>query len=272
VSRKLYNAAYKACGFPGPGEFELAKEPQANCAALVSEALEGIGPHNTYFIYDNCDLSSLTAFLEHAKKSFYWYTRAERIELATNGAQTPLSDAYNAYRAATGGGRALAEAANMTGGFPWACGGESAIRDYLYRPDVMKALHLREKGKSSFHYRHGGGTPTFQLWPFLASKLHTLIYSGDADACVPYKGSEDWVAALEAIGVLEETEAWRPWYATSGSGRYAPAGYATMYKPTTAPERSFAFVTVRLAGHMVPTFMPAYGFDLFSRVLSGAPY
>lgn len=136
----------------------------------------------------------------------------------------------------------------------------------------MAALHLREKGQSSFSYSHSGGAPTFELWPSLAAKLHVLIYSGDADACVPYKGSEDWVAALEGEGVLEETEAWRPWYlSSSGSGRYAPAGYATMYKEK-ASGRSFGFVTVRLAGHMVPTFTPAAAFDLFSRFLAGEPY
>lgn len=88
---------------------------------------------------------------------------------------------------------------------------------------------------------------------------------------MPYKGSEDWVAQLETNGVLKEEEAWRPWYGTSGKGRYAPAGYATTYTEKTTGN-SFSYVTVRLAGHMVPTFMPSYGYDLVSRFLAGEPY
>ena len=35
--------------------------------------------------------------------------------------------------------------------------------------------------------------------------------AGDADACVPYIGNEEWIASLETSGVLAEKEAWRPW-------------------------------------------------------------
>ena len=89
---------------------------------------------------------------------------------------------------------------------------------------------------------------------------------------MPYKGSEEWVTDLESMGVLTESQAWRPWYATKGSGRYAPAGYATMYKVVGHPFRSFGFVTIRLAGHMVPTFMPAASLNMISKFLSSQPY
>ena len=99
-----------------------------------------------------------------------------------------------------------------------------------------------------------------------------LVYSGDADTCVPYKGSEEWVDDLETSGVLTQTEAWRPWYLTHGKGRYAPSGYATAYKPAAAPERTFNFVTIRLAGHMVPTFMPSASLAMIERFLAYQPY
>ena len=35
--------------------------------------------------------------------------------------------------------------------------------------------------------------------------------AGDADACVPYIGNEEWISSLETSGVLAEKEAWRPW-------------------------------------------------------------
>ena len=45
-----------------------------------------------------------------------------------------------------------------------------------------------------------------------------------------------------------------------------------MYTPTAAPKRSFGFLTIRLAGHMVPTFMPAASLQMFERFLAGKPY
>ena len=35
--------------------------------------------------------------------------------------------------------------------------------------------------------------------------------AGDADACVPYIGNEEWITSLETSGVLTEKDAWRPW-------------------------------------------------------------
>ena len=98
-----------------------------------------------------------------------------------------------------------------------------------------------------------------------------MIYNGDADACVPYKGNEEWIDGLEAKGVLTEKEPWRPWYETKGSGR-APAGYVTTYNVAGAPDKDFSFLTIRLAGHMVPTFQPAASLAFFERFLAAKPF
>lgn len=87
---------------------------------------------------------------------------------------------------------------------------------------------------------------------------------------MPYKGNEEWITGLETQGVLSETEAWRPWY-TGGKSDRAPAGYATKYSVTGSPHE-LNFVTIRLAGHMVPTFQPAAGLAMFERFLSDEPY
>ena len=49
------------------------------------------------------------------------------------------------------------------------------------------------------------------------------------------------------------------------------AGYATTYNVTGAPY-DFSFVTVRLAGHMVPTFQPASAYTFFSRFMAKTPF
>ena len=61
------------------------------------------------------------------------------------------------------------------GGYPWSCGGEGAIADYLNRTDVQKALHISNPGQSRFSYR-SSGPASITLHPELASKLRVLIY------------------------------------------------------------------------------------------------
>ena len=82
---------------------------------------------------------------------------------------------------------------------------------------------------------------------------------------MPYIGNEEWIGSLEAKGILTEKQAWRPWYAEKGGGGKPPAGYATAYDVKGAPDKDFSFVTIRLAGHMVPSKFPQA--RVWSRVL-----
>ena len=96
------------------------------------------------------------------------------------------------------------------------------------------------------------------------------LQNGDADACVPYKGNVEWIKSLVKQGDLTEKDAWRPWYNDVWPGM--PAGYVTTYKVNAAPENDFSFVTIRLAGHMVPTFQPASSLSFLSRFLARKPF
>ena len=82
--------------------------------------------------------------------------------------------------------------------------------DYLTSADVRKALHLREPGQSGFGYDRSGPA-SITLYPELIKKLRILIYNGDADSCVPYKGNEEWITDLKSQNLLSENEPWRPW-------------------------------------------------------------
>lgn len=93
-----------------------------------------------------------------------------------------------------------------------------------------------------------------------------LIYNGDADACVPYNGNEDWIASLEEKGDLEEQQPWTPWYT---SNKRAPSGYITKYQAPGA-NVDFSFATIRLAGHMAPTFQPEPALVMLETFLKGA--
>ena len=57
-----------------------------------------------------------------------------------------------------------------------------------------------------------------------------------------------------------QVESWRPW-TTDSCQRMA--GYVTRY------EGNFDFVTVRGAGHMVPTYKPEEAFEMFSTWITG---
>merc|ERR1712080_120115 len=114
----------------------------------------------------------------------------------------------------------------MNGGFMWDCMGDAS--HWILQDDVKKALHLdgATPGQSRFTYANVG--PASQtLYPELAQRIRLLLYSGDADSCVPYTGTEDMLMNFEGRGIIKETNAWAPWFATRSAA--SPAGYLTNY-------------------------------------------
>jgi len=271
ISKKLYTAAYNACGFGNSSGHALAARESPKCFLAKHKAFEAVGPHNIYFIYDTCPLRSLEAWLQESGKSMRWLTKALRTELSTNGQVSPLRDHLLEHPMATDDASGeLGFYPGADGGFVYGCGGLPAVKAWLARDDVKAALHIKKQG-SSFGY-NTGGPASITLWPFLAQHIRVLIYNGDADACVPYKGNEEWIDGLEAKGVLKEKEPWRPWYTGSKGGGRAPAGYVTTYDVNGAPGNDFSFVTIRLAGHMVPTYQPARAITFLERFLHAEPF
>ena len=61
-------------------------------------------------------------------------------------------------------------------------------------------------------------------------KIRVLIYNGDADACVPYLGNEEWTSSLG----FSVKEPWRAWMVNNQVG-----GYVTEY------EEDFSFITIK---------------------------
>lgn len=236
-SPKLKEQIDETCTFPtdysdktpSGDPFGCQKEIEDEaCASLLKEMRRQVGPHNVYFIYDNCP--NTDNFLRSTGKDMNWLTATLR------------SSIHNASATR----KALQK---MNGGFPWDCLG--GADDYIARPDVHKALHLGDAVGSEFDYTCSGPA-SITLWPELVSKIDVLIYSGDSDACVPYLGNEIVMQTLEDQGALEETTAWAPWF---DSNKAAPAGYITKYQAPGA-STEVAFATIRLAGHMAPQFQP----------------
>lgn len=234
-SPKLHKNILDTCKFP---------TVSSSCQKLLDQMHAEVGPHNVYNIYDNCPATQ--QFLERVGKSMGWLTDYLRSGMSDSVAMN-------------------ADLHNMSGGYPWACGGPYIAGKYLTRPDVRKALHLEgfEPGSSRFSY-DTSGPASITLYPELVKKLRIMIYNGDADACVPYIGNEEWISDLENQGLLQETKPWTPWFTKDVSR--TPAGYVTKYS-VKGSDQEFKFVTIRLAGHMVPTFQPEAAFDMFSTFL-----
>ena len=135
-------------------------------------------------------------------------------------------------------------------------------------------MHTRTAAPHGPHEApHSGGSSgpaSITLWPFLAQHIRVLIYNGDADACVPYVGNEEWIDMLEEKGVISESEAWKPWFVKKNEGK-PPAGYVTKYD-VAGSEKDFHFVTIRLAGHMVPTFQPEAALAFIARFFRGEAF
>merc|ERR1712166_299798 len=206
------------------------------CDALLYEMRRQVGPHNTYFIYDNCPHTE--EFLKRSGKDMGWLTKTLRSSIHnTSATRQALQD--------------------MNGGFPWDC--LSSPTQYLTRSGVRKALHLGDVVGSSFAYTCSGPA-SITLGPELVGKIDVLLYSGDSDACVPYLGNEEVMSILEDQNALEETKAWAPWF---DSNRAAPAGYITKYQKRGASMET-SFATIRLAGHMAPQFQPEPSFVMIS--------
>ena len=137
---------------------------------------------------------------------------------------------------------------------------------YLNRADVQAAIHARVGTKwsgfadldysaESMHrniiplFRKFLATPRSQRW-------RILVYSGDADAAVPFLGTQKWVHCLSRPVKRD----WRPWYHNRQF-----AGAAIDYDGIT-------FLTVHGSGHAIPWYTPALGFEFYQRWLLGKDF
>ena len=89
--------------------------------------------------------------------------------------------------------------------------------------------------------------PKYRVWQF----------SGDADPCVPYIGTQRWV---ESLGYPEQ-EAWTKWEVNG-----QVAGYVTKYAAN-----NFTFITIRDAGHMAPRYKPQQALYMLTKFIKNEP-
>ncbi|KAG4191765.1 hypothetical protein ERO13_A07G115100v2 [Gossypium hirsutum] len=129
---------------------------------------------------------------------------------------------------------------------------------YLNRAEVQTALHV---GVAKWHkcsYSIFGWTDSpASILPIIknlmASGLRVWLYSGDVDSVVPITSTRYAINELK----LPLKTAWRAWSTHNQVG-----GYVEEYEGLT-------LVTVRDAGHLVPSYQPARSLTMISSFLQG---
>lgn len=151
--------------------------------------------------------------------------------------------------------------------------------EYVQEKHIRAALHVGRRSWSSVDavYERLKYDIPRSVSPWLSALLdagqyRVLLYSGQLDVIVPYRGTMNVARSLRWSGAEHFRNAtrtiWRvsvvpQW--TSYGGIAQVAGYATTYGPLTV-------LLVRNAGHMVPYDQPAWAHDLIKRFTSGRPF
>ncbi|NP_001147904.2 Serine carboxypeptidase II-3 [Zea mays] len=145
------------------------------------------------------------------------------------------------------------------------------VNAYLNDPDVQRALHANV---TRLDHPWSACSDVLRRWtdsattvlPILTELLNNdirvWVYSGDTDGRVPVTSSRYSVNQLQ----LPVAAKWRAWFSsTQGAGEVG--GYTVQYKGKE--KGSLSLVTVRGAGHEVPSYQPRRALVLVQGFLAG---
>nr|XP_043633179.1 serine carboxypeptidase-like 34 [Erigeron canadensis] len=132
---------------------------------------------------------------------------------------------------------------------------------YMNNPKVQRALHANTT-KISYPWRHCSDAIGYwqdspdSILPVIkklvAGGLRVWVFSGDTDGRIPVTSTR---MSLQKLG-LKTVQEWTPWYSKSQVG-----GWTIQYD-------GLMFVTIRGAGHQVPTFKPKEALQIIKHFLS----
>uniref|UniRef100_A0A8D2KYT3 Carboxypeptidase n=1 Tax=Varanus komodoensis TaxID=61221 RepID=A0A8D2KYT3_VARKO len=150
------------------------------------------------------------------------------------------------------------------------CTNTTAPSTFMNDAQVRKALHIVD------------GAPEWQMCSFAVSrgykrlymkmndqylkllsvmKYRILLYNGDVDMACNFLGDEWFVDSLQQKVAVSR----RPWIFTDENGQDQIGGFVKEFA-------NIAFLTVKGAGHMVPTDKPRAAFSMFKRFITQQPY
>ncbi|KAJ9159536.1 hypothetical protein P3X46_025040 [Hevea brasiliensis] len=139
------------------------------------------------------------------------------------------------------------------------------VQAYFNTPEVQEAMHANvTKLNHDWEpcsdilgsWKDSPSTVIPLLQEFMANGLRVWIYSGDTDGRVPVTSTQYSIAKMK----LPTKTEWYPWYLNGEVG-----GYSQVY------QGDLTFVTVRGAGHQVPSYQPERSLSMIKHFLSGNP-
>lgn len=148
-------------------------------------------------------------------------------------------------------------------------------KTYVQEPLVRAALHVGSRpfndGSAVEHHLTDDVMRSMSTWLAAlldAGQYRVLLYSGQLDIIVPYRGTMRMVKSLKWSGAEQFRNAsstiWRV-QRMNGENATDLAGYATTSGPLTV-------LLVRDAGHMVPADQPIWSLDFINRLTTGKPF
>lgn len=145
---------------------------------------------------------------------------------------------------------------------------------YVQQEIMRQVLHVgnRPFNNGSMVEKHLTDDVMRSISSWLAELLNSgeyrvLLYSGQLDIIVPYRGTMRLAKALNWKGAKDFNQAPRTIWRVKGDNdnQTDVAGYVTTSGPLTV-------LLVRNAGHMVPADQPVWGLDLINRFTAGKPF
>ncbi|KAF3339451.1 hypothetical protein FCM35_KLT16922 [Carex littledalei] len=135
------------------------------------------------------------------------------------------------------------------------------VLNYMNLPEVKKAFHADPNIKWGpcndnlvYTLRSNNSVPTIKK--IVTKGLRVMLYSGDIDSVVPITNTKKAVKAMQ----LTVKKPWRPWNCND----QVLGGFVEEYE-------GLSLVTVRGAGHMVPSNQPLRAFTVITYFLEGKP-
>ena len=136
---------------------------------------------------------------------------------------------------------------------------------YLNLPEVKEAIHVKtdiewEECSRTIKYNiKDKESSMVEYYNYLIDgnfNLNILVYSGDDDSVCSTEGTQSWIWDL---GYETSRRNWETYTYNDQT-----AGYFTAWKDT-----KLGFLTIRGAGHEVPTYKPEIALDMFKKYLKG---
>lgn len=149
------------------------------------------------------------------------------------------------------------------------CIDASYVVTYLNNKEVRNQLHIPESVQTwdvcsaevGLGYKRLYNTMKSQYLKNLSKKIRVLIYNGDVDMACNFLGDE-WFADDLGLQIVGERKAWH--YKLDDGSRQV-AGFVKELE-------GLSLVTVKGAGHMVPTDKPVPALEMFTNFIQGKPY